>query len=53
MQRALDAVEYSVDTDGSNSVKLGLVVAGQGGLGPEQRDYINKLFVNTTKWVPL
>eukprot|EP00092_Neocalanus_flemingeri_P030928 GFUD01033590.1.p1 GENE.GFUD01033590.1~~GFUD01033590.1.p1 ORF type:complete len:656 (+),score=179.52 GFUD01033590.1:65-2032(+) len=48
--KAVGAVEYSVDVGSSQAVQVGLVVAGTD-MRADQRDYLNKLFTSHTGWV--
>jgi len=50
LDKAIEAVEYSVDVGSSDALKVGLVVA-EADLRMDQRDFLNKLFKSSSGWV--
>lgn len=52
LDKAVQAVEYSVDVASSDALKYGLVVANAGP-NHDQKDYLNKLFSTNSGWLNL
>ena len=52
-EKAIEAVEYSVDINSSDAVKFGLNLSTKVNLTDDQKVYVNKLFATYSEWVNL
>ena len=52
-EKAIEAVEYSVDINSSDAVKFGLSLSSKLELTEDQKVYVNKLFASYSEWVNL
>ena len=50
-ENALEALEYCVDISSPRALDLGTRISSELNLDPEKKDYVNKIFKHSNKWV--